>query len=289
MTVSWVDTAVLPGDEYSYAVEAANVSGASAESTPAGIQIPVPPPTGLALMGKLQAYSVGLKWKPSSGAVTYGVYRGGVLIGTSTTASYTDTTVAPLTTYLYQVDVTTTAATSALSTPALSVTTPDAIPAVPTGLYATDVTSSGLNLAWDTDPLATSYILYQSGNPLTGPFDPMVDTVLASAQGSGTSHAALEVPLTGLLEAIANGTPIRLGGAAGQTVICSQAGVVGDTVIHTAPYTTTQNYPLGTRVQAMVAIAGLLANHTYLFSIEGVDSVGHSVKSASITVKTAAA
>jgi len=65
--------------------------------------------------------------------------------------------------------------------------------------------------------------------------------------------------------------------------------VVGDTVIHTAPYTTTQDYPLGTRVQAMVAIAGLLANHTYMFGIEGVDSVGHSVKSASITVKTAAA
>ena len=69
-------------------------------TTPAATPAPSVP-TGLAATSDT-ASSVGLSWTASTGGATgYTVYRNGTALGTTTTATYTDSTVAPSTTYQY--------------------------------------------------------------------------------------------------------------------------------------------------------------------------------------------
>src|SRR5581483_10666548 len=71
-----------------------------------------------------------LTWSPSSdnvGVSGYDVLRGGTVIGTSATASYTDNTVTPNTQYAYTVEAYDAAGNVSMpSTPPATVTTPPA-------------------------------------------------------------------------------------------------------------------------------------------------------------------
>jgi hypothetical protein len=91
-----INAALQPWDQHAVAA----VYPGSSTATPA-------PPTGVNARAQ-SSTSVLVTWTASSGATSYEVYRrapGGsfTLIGTSTTASYTDNSVAPNTTYLYRV------------------------------------------------------------------------------------------------------------------------------------------------------------------------------------------
>lgn len=63
---------------------------------------PLGSPANLAATA-VTANSVALSWNGSQGATSYNIYRGPTLIGSTTETSYTDTTVAPNTSYLYRV------------------------------------------------------------------------------------------------------------------------------------------------------------------------------------------
>ena len=82
-----------------------------------------PTPTGLAANPFFD--HVDLSWNPSSGATNYTVYRGGVVLDTTTSTSFTDNTVDPQMTYQYSVDAFNDAGHSA-PTAQMSVTTPSA-------------------------------------------------------------------------------------------------------------------------------------------------------------------
>ena len=110
-------------------------------------------PTGLATTSDT-ASSVGLSWAASTGGATgYTVYRNGTALGTTTTPTYTDSTVAPSTTYQYTVDAYNSGGTHSAQSTVLPVTTPAAAASNVTWVQGasvstgTQVTSTTLQLS----------------------------------------------------------------------------------------------------------------------------------------------
>ena len=104
-------------------------------TTTSGDTQPPTVPTGLATTS-VASGSVSFSWNASSdnvGVVGYTVYRNGTLYGTtgSSATTYTDTTVAPLTSYSYTVDAFDAAGNHSAQSSSLPVTTPAAVPSNP--------------------------------------------------------------------------------------------------------------------------------------------------------------
>jgi chitodextrinase len=113
---AFADRTVSPSTTYAYTVDAFDPAGNhSAQSTSLGVTTPAAPstdrtppsmPTGLRSTN-VAAREVDLAWNESTddvGVAGYTVYRDGTKIGTSSTTSFADPTVAPSTTYSYTVD-----------------------------------------------------------------------------------------------------------------------------------------------------------------------------------------
>jgi hypothetical protein len=87
-----------------YAYNAAGVSAAVTSNTVTTPSLPSQPSSLTANTGTFG--TIGLSWSASSGSgytVTYTIARGGTTLGTTTSTSYNDTTVAPSTAYTYTV------------------------------------------------------------------------------------------------------------------------------------------------------------------------------------------
>lgn len=102
---SFVDTGLLPGTTYQYTITAVNVSGESAQSTPpasATTAAQLSPPTNLHVTA-ITTNSVSLAWSASVGAVSYNLYRSGVLVASVTGLTTTDSGLSASTLYVYTV------------------------------------------------------------------------------------------------------------------------------------------------------------------------------------------
>ena len=168
-STSYTDASVTNGTKYFYVVSAYNSYGASGNSaevstTPA---VPAPSaPTGLtATAGNAQ---VMLSWTASAGAASYNVKRsttngsGYQTVGSPTTTSYTNTSLANSTTYYYVVTAVNSSGESGNSNQASA--TPAAAPQpppAPTGLSAT-AGNAQVSLAWNASTGATSYHVKRS-------------------------------------------------------------------------------------------------------------------------------
>jgi fibronectin type 3 domain-containing protein len=149
-------------------------------STQSVSRAPADPPTLAAIPGGLQAAAgnaqVSLTWSTSTGATSYHVKRsthsGGpyTQIAASTSASYTDTSVANGTAYFYVVSALNSAGESANSAQASATpTAPVQAPAVPAALVAT-AGNAQISLSWSSTTGATSYYVKRSthsGGPYT--------------------------------------------------------------------------------------------------------------------------
>jgi chitodextrinase len=98
----------------------------------------------------------------------YKIYRDSVQIGTSTSASYDDTTAQPATAYSYAVAAYDAAGNTSLLSNTARVTTPadTTAPTAPTGLTATAVGAGEVDLAWvaATDNVrVTGYLVFRNG------------------------------------------------------------------------------------------------------------------------------
>jgi chitodextrinase len=110
-TTSLTDGTAAPSTTYSYTVVAYDVGGNTSQAS-APVTVTTPPdttkptaPTSLTATAS-GANRVDLTWAPSTDNIRlagYDVLRDGVVVGSSTTTSFADLTVAPLTTYGYQV------------------------------------------------------------------------------------------------------------------------------------------------------------------------------------------
>lgn len=165
---SYTNTGLSSNTSYTYTVVARdsatppNVSGQSSPaSATTGIAVDTTPPTvpsNLVASG-VTTSSVTVSWGASTDVggslpITYLVFRGAGQIGTTTTTSFTDTTVAASTAYQYSVyarDAASAPNTSA-SSAVLPVTTPAAAdvtpPTTPTNLTVTSSSGTSVSLSW---------------------------------------------------------------------------------------------------------------------------------------------
>ena len=167
------DTGLTTGTTYRYRVRAAdaagNLSGYSAIQNAATTDTQAPTdPTGLSATAVSQS-QVNLAWTGSTdnvGVVNYRVERcqGAtcttfVQVATPTGATYNDTGLSAATTYRYRVRAADAAGNFSGYTAIVNATTPDTqAPTDPTGLSATAVSASQINLAWtaSTDNVAVA-------------------------------------------------------------------------------------------------------------------------------------
>jgi poly(hydroxyalkanoate) depolymerase family esterase len=82
----------------------------------------LPAPTGLTVTGTTDT-TVSLSWKAVAGAVSYAVYRGGTQVGSTASASYTDSGLATGTTYSYTAAAVDTSGAAGSASPAVVATT----------------------------------------------------------------------------------------------------------------------------------------------------------------------
>src|SRR5512143_901886 len=109
-TTMFLYSDLTPSTEYCCTVRAIDAAGnesalsdppACATTTPTADTTAPAVPTGLT--GAASQIKIALSWNPSAHASTYNVYQDGVLVGTSTDASYIDTGLAASTPYCYAV------------------------------------------------------------------------------------------------------------------------------------------------------------------------------------------
>lgn len=140
---------------YSVGVRARDAAGNWGPASTGSFTTPdtAPPNVPTGLTGSAPTSNrVNLSWTATSdnvGVSGYRIYRGGGLVGSSATTSYPNTSVIGTTIYSYQISAYDAAGNeSGRSTP-VSVTTPDTIaPGNPSGLSASAVSFSQINLTW---------------------------------------------------------------------------------------------------------------------------------------------
>src|SRR5881396_565209 len=321
-TTSFTNTGLSPSTTYTYAVAAFDAAGnLSAQSSAASATTPAAPdttpptvPTGLTATA-VSSSQINLSWAASFdsvGVTGYRVYRGGTQIATTTTTSYANTGLSPSTTYSYTVAAFDAAGNLSAQSSAASATTPAAPdttpPTVPTGLTATAVSSSQINLSWTAsfDSVGvTGYRVYRGGTQIattsttsftnTGlspsttytyavaAFDAAGNLSAQSSAASATTPAAPDttpptVP-TGLTATAVSSSQINLSWAAS----FDSVGVTGYRVYRGGTQiatTTTTSY----------ANTGLSPSTTYSYTVAAFDAAGNlSAQSSAASATTPAA
>jgi acid phosphatase type 7 len=204
-----------------FAVTASNSAGSStATSSQTAVVVdsaPPTPPTNLSATA-IGPNRIDLSWTASSdnvGVAGYTIYRGGTQIATvsSTTTTHSDTTVSPSTTYTYTVDAFDAAQNhSAQSAPASATTPPPGDttpPSVPTGLAATVINPTRVDLSWtaSTDNVGVAgYTVFRNGSVIANVSSTTFSDLSASANATYTyrvdafdaagNHSAQSSPVT---------------------------------------------------------------------------------------------
>jgi endoglucanase len=129
-------------------------------------------PTNLASPAQ-SSTTITLTWTASTdnvGVTGYDIYRGGTLVGSSTTTSFVNTGLMASTAYTYTVRAKDAAGNVSAASAALTVSTlagPTA-PPVPTGLSGV-AASFSITLTWNASATATGYDVYRNGTLLASP------------------------------------------------------------------------------------------------------------------------
>jgi titin len=204
-TLRYWDRSVAAGATYYYRVRAFSPVGASSFTAPLRIAIPVPQPNAPAnlRLALVADNSLTLVWNDASGDETgFRIERstgaaGFVVVGTvaANERSYTDRTVAPLTTYVYVVRAFNGGGDS-LQSNVLTVTTPLPEPSVPAGVMAVNNRKKTARVSWtasDGSPvtryevLREKYIKRSWRNPATvATLQPGAALSLLDPSGTGT-------------------------------------------------------------------------------------------------------
>jgi YD repeat-containing protein len=184
-STSYADNVLQPQTTYTYQVSALDAANnesslsSSAQGTTPQIPDTTPPttPSGLTATG-VSSNRVDLSWGAStdtggSGLVGYKIYRDGSLLTTvpanASPPTYSDLTTSGYTTYSYVVYAYDGVSNTSAASNTASLKTPDSFaPSIPTGLTATALSSSSVNLNWtpSTDTGGSGlvgYLVYRNG------------------------------------------------------------------------------------------------------------------------------
>jgi fibronectin type 3 domain-containing protein len=258
---SFVDINVSNGTTYFYVVTASNgmcSSDNSNEVSAAPTCTPTAAPTGLSAVANNG--SVALTWTAPAEAVSYRILRSQVsgtgygLVGTSGTASFTDTTVVNGTTYYYVLTASNGTCNSGYSIE-VSATPKCTPPSVPTGLLAA-ASDGQIALSWaPSTGGASSYQVERSKTP-GGPYTDKTATVAGTgftdtnlidgttyyyvvyANGSCPSAASAEVSATPVCTPTSAPTNLLATPGDGQVTLSWTAPTTGNVVSYTVTRTT---------------------------------------------------
>lgn len=201
-TTGFTDTGLTNATAYSFYVTAVKSGVESAASstitvTPAAV-VPGTPTGIVAAPGNA---TVTVSWTASANAQSYRVYRGGVLVGSPSSTSFTDTGLTNGASYSYTVVAVNGTATSAASAPVTA--TPMApAPSAPTGLAAT-AGNAQVALTWNASATATSYRVYRGG-VLVG--SPTATSWTDTGLTNGTTYSYYVVAVTATTPSTASTT-----------------------------------------------------------------------------------
>src|SRR5213593_4885225 len=172
-----MDTGLFASKSYTYRVQASGPGGLSTYSNAASATTTLPPPpTAPSSLTATAASSsqINLTWTASSGAVTsYLVERcqesgcsNFAQVGTSPSASYSDTGLFASKSYTYRVQASGPGGLSAYSNAASATTQAPPPPTAPSNLTAAAASSSQINLTWTASSGAvTSYLVERCQEP----------------------------------------------------------------------------------------------------------------------------
>lgn len=225
-------TALSAATSYNFQVrakDAANNVGTSSSGSFTTLDTAAPSiPAGLTASAP-NSSTVNLGWTSATDNVAvagYKVFRNGTQIATSSNASYTDSALSGSTTYTYNVSAYDAAGNNSAQSGGASVTTPDTIaPSTPTGLAASAVSPTQVNLSWNASSDSggsglAGYRVYRNGAQLAAiTAASFADT--AAAGGTVYSYTVVAYDNAGNVSAqssaVSVATPPALAAAASST------------------------------------------------------------------------
>jgi len=324
--LSYNNTGLSASTAYSYRVSAIDAAGnESSQCTAVSATTQAPPdttkpsvPAGLSA-SVISSSQINLSWSASTdnvGVTGYKIYRGGTLLTTTTSRTYNNTGLAASTSYSYTVTAIDAAGNESSQCTAVSATTQAAVvvdttrPARPSGLAASAISSSQINLSWNasTDNVGvTGYKIYRGGVYLatatgitysnTGlsastAYSYQVSAIDAAGNESYKSYTA---SATTKAAAVVDTTrPSRPAGLSVSAVSASQinlswlastdnVGVTGYKIYRGGVY-------LITASGVSHSDTGLSASTAYSYQVSAIDAAGNeSYKSLSVSATTPAA
>ncbi|MCL2126932.1 MAG: fibronectin type III domain-containing protein [Treponema sp.] len=202
----FTDAGLSANTTYWYRVSATNSAGessqsdvvsATTQSSGGGITMPSTP-TGVSATA-LSSSSIQISWNAVSGAISYRVYRSTSASGTfnqvdnPTSTSFTDAGLSASTMYWYRVSAINSAGESSQSD-VVSATTQSSgggitMPSTPTGVSATALSSSSIQVSWYAVSGAISYRVYRSTSA-SGTFNQVGNPTSTSFTDTGLSASA---------------------------------------------------------------------------------------------------
>ena len=305
-----------PATTYYFKVEAGGSGGYSSPPTTASVNTTAyaPMPTGLSAT-VVSSSQINLSWTPVSSATGYVIeqstsqsdpYVPITTITGGSTNTYSDTGLSENTQYYYEIYATNTVGNSAPSSAVSAYTQPNA----PTGLTATFVSPTQINLSWtDNSASATSNDIYQSTDDTNwtyvgsvsataatyfaaGPFNPSTTYYFkVEASGSGgysspttaasVTTTAYPATPTGLTATAVSSSQINLSWAA---VSGATGYVVESSTSYSGPYTSIATITGGSTNS--YSDTGLSENTLYYYEIYATNSMGNSPESTAVSAYT---
>jgi fibronectin type 3 domain-containing protein len=313
---SFKDTGLLGSTTYWYKVSAVNAAGESAQTGPVSVTVspdPLTAPSGLTATG-VSRDQVYLEWNAVTGAAKYTVYVATSQYGTySLLGSVTGNTgyaygLSANTTYWFKVSAANSVAEGPISTAVSGKTLAASGKAAPSGLTATAVSRSQINLNWTAVAGTTKYIIYVAASQ-SGPYfvyDTSTTTTYSDAGLNPNTTwwykvSAVDSMGEGLLSTIASGTTLASSTIAAPTGLTATAvsksqinlkwtAVTGATkynIYRAISQYGTYSY-VGTSTTNTYYNPWLSANTTYWYKVSAVNSTGEGLQSTVVSGKTLA-
>jgi chitodextrinase len=243
---------------------------------------------------------------PANCSVTYSVFRGGSQIATGlTTLSFSDTGLAPATAYSYTVRAVDSfgASASSITATATTLTPPDTLaPSAPTGLSASNITTTSVALAWIASTDNVGVVVYDiyRGSSLVVSSASASATVSSLSPGTtysftvrardaagnvSPSSSALSVTTTPASDITPPSAPANLTWASdGLTVSLTWSASTDD--VGVASYELLYgSFSLGSFTDTVLTLIGFKPGTPYTFTVKARDAAGNvSVASNQVTV-----